>query len=86
MSSEPAPAAPGSTIPGVTDRKGLVRSFGGPILPVGRGLLPGVAWRRSDDLHGHRYPRPLLVFGALAWVATAGAGIAAVDAPIKGIR
>lgn len=27
-----------------------------------------VAWRRRDLLHGYRYPAPLLVGGAAAWV------------------
>ena len=60
-------------------------AFNAFILPVGLGLLLWVAWRRSDVLHGYQYPKPLLIIGALAWVATIGVGIPAIDALLQGI-
>ncbi|WP_016853596.1 NRAMP family divalent metal transporter [Halomonas smyrnensis] len=45
--------------------------FNGLVLPIGLTLFLYVAWRRSDLMHGHRYPRWLLVSGtavcALTW-------------------
>lgn len=45
-------------------------AFNGLILPVGLGLLLWVAARRSDLMHGYRYPRWLIVIGVLAWLTT----------------
>lgn len=44
--------------------------FNGLILPVGLGLLLWVAARRSDLMDGYRYPRWLVVLGALSWCLT----------------
>jgi Mn2+/Fe2+ NRAMP family transporter len=49
-------------------------AFNGLILPFGLAIVLWVAWRRSDLLAGYRYPKPLLVFGILAWAFTAYAG------------
>jgi len=46
----------------------LAGAMNGLILPVGFGVLLWVAWRRRDLLGGYRYPRWLLVVGALAWL------------------
>jgi Mn2+/Fe2+ NRAMP family transporter len=45
-------------------------AFNGLILPVGVGLLLWIAWRRSDLLHGYRYPPALLAVGVVAWLLT----------------
>ena len=45
-------------------------AFNGMILPVGFAALLYVAWRRRDLLHDYRYPRWLLVMGALAWLVS----------------
>lgn len=45
-------------------------AFNGLILPVGLAILLWVAWRRSDLMGGYRYPRILLIIGALAWMLT----------------
>jgi Mn2+/Fe2+ NRAMP family transporter len=45
-------------------------AFNGVLLPVGIGVLLWVALRRTDLLHGYRYPRWLLVLGILAWIIT----------------
>jgi len=45
-------------------------AFNGLLLPVGIGVVLWVAWRRTDLLHGYRYPRWLLAIGALAWLLT----------------
>ncbi|HEU5455882.1 MAG TPA: hypothetical protein VFU85_09380, partial [Nocardioides sp.] len=45
-------------------------AFNGLILPVGLGLLLWVAARRTDLMHGYKYPRWLIGVGALAWVTT----------------
>ncbi|WP_417366624.1 NRAMP family divalent metal transporter [Glutamicibacter arilaitensis] len=43
-------------------------AFNGLILPVGFAVLLWVAWRRRDLLNGYKYPKGLLVIGALTWV------------------
>lgn len=43
-------------------------AFNGVLLPVGVGVMLWVAWRRQDLMRGYKYPRWLLVIGALAWV------------------
>ncbi|RCW45735.1 Mn2+/Fe2+ NRAMP family transporter [Halopolyspora algeriensis] len=48
----------------------LAGALNGLILPVGFGVLMWAAARRSDLLGGYRYPRWLLVLGALAWALT----------------
>lgn len=48
----------------------LAGALNGLILPIGFGVLLWVAARRSDLLGGYRYPRSLLVIGALAWLLT----------------
>ena len=48
----------------------FVGGFNGLILPVGLTLFIYVAWRRSDLMHGHRYPRWLLVSGAVVCALT----------------
>nr|WP_253667999.1 NRAMP family divalent metal transporter [Streptoalloteichus tenebrarius] len=45
-------------------------AFNGLILPVGMALLLWVAARRRDLMGGYRYPRWLVVLGALAWLVT----------------
>nr|WP_245974957.1 NRAMP family divalent metal transporter [Corynebacterium alimapuense] len=45
-------------------------AFNGLILPIGFAIVLWVAWRRTDLLKGYRYPKWLLVIGALAWVLT----------------
>ena len=35
---------------------------------VGFAVLLWVAWRRRDLLNGYKYPKGLLVIGALTWV------------------
>jgi len=45
-------------------------AFNGLILPVGFAVLLWVAWRRRDLLHGYKYPKWLLILGALAWLLT----------------
>jgi Mn2+/Fe2+ NRAMP family transporter len=48
----------------------LAGALNGLILPVGFAIILWVAARRTDLLGGYRYPRALLVVGALAWVLT----------------
>lgn len=48
----------------------FVGGFNGLILPVGLTLFIYVAWRRSDLMHGHRYPRWLLIAGAVVCALT----------------
>lgn len=45
-------------------------AFNGLILPVGFGVLLYAAWRRRDLLNGYKYPKTLLIIGALAWLLT----------------
>lgn len=45
-------------------------AFIGLILPVGFAVLLWVAWRRRDLMHGYRYPKVLLILGALTWLLT----------------
>ncbi|WP_025732813.1 NRAMP family divalent metal transporter [Carnimonas nigrificans] len=42
--------------------------FNGLILPLGLTLFLYIGWRRADLMHGYRYPRWLLVSGALVCV------------------
>ncbi|MCW2574375.1 MAG: hypothetical protein JWR66_405 [Modestobacter sp.] len=55
-------------------------AFNGLILPFGLAIVLWVAWRRRDLLAGYRYPKPLLVFGMLAWAFTAYAGYESLSA------
>jgi Mn2+/Fe2+ NRAMP family transporter len=55
-------------------------AFNGLILPFGLAIVLWVAWRRRDLLAGYRYPRPLLLFGILAWAFTAYAGYESLSA------
>ena len=48
----------------------LAGALNGLILPVGFGIILWVAARRTDLLRGYRYPKALLVIGALSWVLT----------------
>ena len=45
-------------------------AFNGLLLPIGIAVILWVATRRSDLLHGYRYPRWLLVVGWAAWLLT----------------
>lgn len=45
-------------------------AINGLILPIGFALVMWVAWRRRDLLQGYKYPKWLLIIGALAWVLT----------------
>jgi Mn2+/Fe2+ NRAMP family transporter len=45
-------------------------AFNGLLLPIGIAVILWVATRRSDLLHGYRYPRWLLVVGWVAWLLT----------------
>ena len=45
-------------------------AFNGLILPIGFAVVLWVAWRRTDLLHGYRYPRWLLVLGVAIWALT----------------
>jgi Mn2+/Fe2+ NRAMP family transporter len=45
-------------------------AFNGLLLPIGIAVLLYVATRRTDLLHGYRYPRWLLVIGWAAWLLT----------------
>lgn len=56
----------------------LAGTVNGLILPVGVGLLLWIAWRRSDLLHGYRYPKGLLAVGVLAWLLTLYLGYRAI--------
>lgn len=53
-------------------------AFNGLILPVGFGVLLWVAWRRADLLWQYRYPRWLLVIGALAWLMSVFLGLSSL--------
>jgi Mn2+/Fe2+ NRAMP family transporter len=48
----------------------LAGALNGLILPVGFAIILWVAARRMDLLRGYRYPKWLLVVGALVWVLT----------------
>ncbi len=48
----------------------LAGALNGLILPVGFAVILWVAARRIDLLNGYRYPKWLLVIGALVWVLT----------------
>ncbi|MGW1678895.1 NRAMP family divalent metal transporter [Saccharopolyspora sp. NPDC002376] len=48
----------------------LAGALNGLILPVGFGVLMWVAARRRDLLGGYRYPKWLLIIGAVAWLLT----------------
>ena len=54
-------------------------AFNALILPVGLGLLLWLAARRQDLLGGYKYPRWLIVIGALAWVLTVYLGYIVID-------
>lgn len=56
----------------------LAGALNGLILPVGFGVLLWVAWRRRDLLGGYRYPRWLLVIGALAWLLSLYLGVSSL--------
>ncbi|TDD08952.1 divalent metal cation transporter [Saccharopolyspora terrae] len=56
----------------------LAGALNGLILPVGFGVLMFVAARRGDLLGGYRYPRWLLVVGAVAWLLTVYLGVNSV--------
>jgi Mn2+/Fe2+ NRAMP family transporter len=45
-------------------------AFNGLLLPIGIAVILWVATRRSDLMHGYRYPRWLLVVGWVAWLLT----------------
>jgi Mn2+/Fe2+ NRAMP family transporter len=45
-------------------------AFNGLLLPVGIAVVLWVATRRTDLLHGYRYPRWLLLIGWTAWLLT----------------
>jgi Mn2+/Fe2+ NRAMP family transporter len=45
-------------------------AFNGLLLPIGIGVVLWIAWRRSDLLHGYRYPKWLAAAGTLAWLVT----------------
>jgi Mn2+/Fe2+ NRAMP family transporter len=45
-------------------------AFNGLLLPIGIAVILWVATRRSDLMHGYRYPRWLLVVGWAAWLLT----------------
>lgn len=45
-------------------------AFNGLILPIGFTMVLWVAFRRKDLLRGYRYPKYLLVLGALVWALT----------------
>jgi Mn2+/Fe2+ NRAMP family transporter len=45
-------------------------AFNGLLLPIGIAVLLWVATRRTDLLHGYRYPRWLLAVGWAAWLLT----------------
>src|SRR3954462_5759962 len=45
-------------------------AFNGLLLPIGIAVLLYVAPRRTDLLHGYRYPRWMLPIGWLAWLLT----------------
>ncbi|MBE9374636.1 divalent metal cation transporter [Saccharopolyspora sp. HNM0983] len=53
----------------------LAGALNGLILPVGFGVLMWVALRRSDLLHGYRYPKWLLVIGLVVWLLTVYLGV-----------
>ena len=54
-------------------------AFNGLILPVGLAVLLWVAWRRRDLLGGYKYPKFLLIIGALAWVLTVYLGYSSLS-------
>jgi len=54
-------------------------AFNGLILPVGLAVLLWVAWRRSDLMGGYKYPKFLLVIGALAWLLTVYLGYSSLS-------
>ncbi|WP_189516812.1 NRAMP family divalent metal transporter [Kushneria pakistanensis] len=56
----------------------FVGGFNGLILPVGLTLFVYVAWRRADLMHGHRYPRGLLIAGAVVCALTWYMGVNAI--------
>jgi Mn2+/Fe2+ NRAMP family transporter len=45
-------------------------AFNGLLLPIGIAVILWVATRRSDLMHGYRYPRWLLVVGWATWLLT----------------
>jgi len=53
-------------------------AFNALILPVGLGLLLWVAARRQDLMGGYKYPRWLIVAGALAWILTVYLGYSVI--------
>lgn len=50
-------------------------AFNGLILPIGFAVVMWAAWRRSDLLAGYKYPKWLLVIGALVLVVTIFMGV-----------
>lgn len=58
-------------------------AFNALILPVGLGLLLWVAARRQDLLGGYKYPRWLVVAGALAWALTVYLGYSVIDISLE---
>lgn len=50
-------------------------AFNGVILPIGFTVVLWVAWRRRDLLDGYKYPKWLLIIGALAWLLTIFLGV-----------
>lgn len=58
-------------------------AFNALILPVGLGFLLWVAARRQDLLGGYKYPRWLIVAGALAWALTVYLGYSVIDLSLE---
>ncbi|QPK80384.1 divalent metal cation transporter [Corynebacterium lizhenjunii] len=52
-------------------------AFNGLILPLGFAVVMWVAWRRQDLLGGYKYPKWLLILGAVAWLLTIFIGVRA---------
>jgi Mn2+/Fe2+ NRAMP family transporter len=48
----------------------FVGGLNGVVLPIGLSFFMYPAWRRTDLMHGYRYPRWLLILGILACILT----------------
>ena len=48
----------------------FVGGLNGLVLPIGLSIFMYAAWKRSDLMHGYRYPRWLLILGVLTCVLT----------------